>query len=78
MYNLVVGSINGNTATRWFESDCRLHLFGVKKDDGVGQPDLAAEDDVGREQDVAVPGAAVRELAAILVRGPLTYDVHAT
>ena len=49
----------------------------MKKDDGVGQPDLAAEDDVGREQDVAVPGAAVRELAALLERGPPTYDVHA-
>ena len=49
----------------------------MKKDDGVGQPDLAAEDDVGREQDVAVPGAAVREFAAILV-GVHAYDVHAT
>ena len=49
----------------------------MKEDDGVGQPDLAAEDDVGREQDVAVPGATVRELAALLVRGPHTYEIHA-
>ena len=39
----------------------------MEKYDGVGQPDLPAEDDVGREEDVAVPGAALREFAALLV-----------
>ena len=46
----------------------------MEKYDGVGQPDLPAEDDVGREEDVAVPGAALRELAALL-GGPYLYDV---
>ena len=43
----------------------------MEQDEGVGQPDLSAKDDSGREEDVPVPGTALRELAALL--GDRTY-----